>query len=74
MKIMGEGYYRLVAAIGEIPTDIQFFLMDEMCVDHAKFRVIPFEFDFGPRGKESGIVKCIHPNWFSRYDEIIGNK
>lgn len=73
MAIMGEGYTLLIAAGGKIPKDIQFILMDRLSVEHAKFRVVPFEFE-EVDGKDSGIVKCIHPYWYKRFDAIVGTK
>jgi hypothetical protein len=71
MAISSEGYVLLIAAIGKIPKDIQFIWMTEECVEQAKSRVIPFEFEGeGP----SEMVKCIHPDWFARFDEIVGSK
>lgn len=62
----GEGHDLLIAAIGKIPDDIHFFWMTELAVETAKFRVVPFEFN------NDGTVKCIHPDWFERFDAILG--
>jgi len=70
MTVMGAGYVLLIMATGKIPKDIQFTWMDEVAVETAMFRVIPFE--FGEEGTEnSRRVKCIHPDWFPRFDEIV---
>ena len=73
MTMMGDGYTLLIAAIGEVPSDIQFVWMDEISVEQARFRVVPFEFE-GTGREDSGRVKCIHPDWFERFDGIVGAK
>lgn len=70
-RIAGDGYNLLIAAIGKIPDDIKLCRLSALEIALSIGRVIPFEF-LGDKPNSPAI--CIHPDWFERFDEIVGKK
>jgi len=60
-----DAYWALIAARGSIPDDLRIIWLTEWQVEQALFRVEPLEF------MGDGTVKCVHPEDFQRFDELL---